>query len=38
MFLKAANHQSEDLMEGVQLAEKEAIFNSNQGRILSLDY
>lgn len=38
MCLKAANHQPEDLMEGVQIAEKEAMFNFTQGRILSLDY
>jgi predicted peroxiredoxin len=38
MCLKAANHQPEDLMEGVQIAEKEAFFNFTQGRILSLNY
>ncbi|AFY78140.1 MAG: DsrE family protein [Hydrococcus sp. C42_A2020_068] len=38
MCLKAANHQPSDLMEGVQLAQKEAFFNFTQGRILSLDY
>jgi predicted peroxiredoxin len=38
MCLQAANYQPEDLMEGVQLAEKEAFFNFTEGRILSLDY
>ncbi len=38
MCLKAANHQPEDLIKGVKLAEKEAFFNFTQGRILSLDY
>ncbi|MEA5574667.1 DsrE family protein [Calothrix sp. UHCC 0171] len=38
MCLKAANHQPEDLIEGVKLAEKEAFFNFTQGRILSLNY
>ena len=38
MCLKAANHQLEDLMEGVKLAQKEAFFNFTQGRILSLNY
>ena len=38
MCLKAANYQPEDLIEGVQIAEKEAFFNFTQGRILSLDY
>jgi predicted peroxiredoxin len=38
MCLKAANHQLEDLREGVKLAQKEAFFNFTQGRILSLNY
>ncbi|MBE9044020.1 DsrE family protein [Pleurocapsales cyanobacterium LEGE 10410] len=38
MCLKAANYQPEDLIEGVQIAEKEAFFNFTEGRILSLDY
>jgi predicted peroxiredoxin len=38
MCLKAADRQPSDLIEGVQLAQKEAFFNFTQGRILSLDY
>lgn len=36
--LKAAGKTREDLMEGVQVADKEAFFNFTKGRILTLDY
>jgi predicted peroxiredoxin len=36
--LKAAGKTPEDLMEGIQVAEKEAFFNFTNGRILTLDY
>lgn len=36
--LKAAGKTAEDLMEGVQIADKEKFFSFTKGRILTLDY
>ena len=36
--LKAAEKTAEDLLEGVQVADKETFFNFTEGRILTLDY
>jgi intracellular sulfur oxidation DsrE/DsrF family protein len=36
--LKAAGKTESDLMEGVQVAEKDAFFTFTEGRILTLDY
>jgi predicted peroxiredoxin len=36
--LKIAGHTPEDLMPGVQIANKEKFFNFTKGRILTLDY
>lgn len=36
--LKAADKVPEDVMEGVNLADKESFFNFTKGRILSIDY
>ena len=36
--LKAAGKTKEDLMEGIQIADKEAFFKFTKGRILTLDY
>ena len=36
--LEAAGHSPEDLMEGIQTANKDAFFNFTEGRILTLDY
>lgn len=36
--LKAADKTAEDLMEGIQVADKEKFFNFTKGRILSIDY
>jgi predicted peroxiredoxin len=36
--LKAAGKSSEDLREGIKLADKETFFSFTSGRILSLDY
>jgi predicted peroxiredoxin len=36
--LKAADKTPEDLMEGIQVASKEAFFGFTDGRILTLDY
>ncbi len=36
--LKLAGYTADDLMEGVQLANKEAFFGFTKGRILTLDY
>lgn len=36
--LKVAGFEPEDLMDGVQIAEKEKFFNFTKGRILALDY
>lgn len=38
MCLKATNHQPNNLLDKVTLAEKEAFFDFTQGRILSLSY
>ncbi|ESA38185.1 hypothetical protein N836_32670 [Leptolyngbya sp. Heron Island J] len=38
MCLKVAGHKPDDLLEGVELAEKHTFFNFTQGRILSLNY
>jgi predicted peroxiredoxin len=36
--LKAAGKTEDDLMEGIQVADKETFFNFTQGRILTIDY
>ncbi|MBN1338725.1 MAG: DsrE family protein [Bacteroidales bacterium] len=36
--LKAAGKSGEDLMQGIQVAQKERFFDFTKGRILSLDY
>jgi predicted peroxiredoxin len=36
--LKIAGFKTEDLLEGVQIAQKEKFFNFTQGRIITLDY
>jgi predicted peroxiredoxin len=36
--LKIAGFQPEDLMEGVQVAQKDKFFNFTKGRIITLDY
>jgi hypothetical protein len=36
--LEAAGKSAEDLMEGIQVANKEAFFDFTDGRILTLDY
>jgi predicted peroxiredoxin len=36
--LKIAGFKPEDLMEGIQIAQKEKFFNFTKGRIISLDY
>jgi predicted peroxiredoxin len=36
--LKIAGFNPEDLMEGVQIAQKEKFFNFTKGRIITLDY
>lgn len=36
--LKAAGKTAEDVMEGVQIANKDRFFNFTKGRILTLDY
>ncbi len=36
--LKAAGYTPEDLMEGIDVADKESFFNFTEGRILTLDY
>ncbi len=36
--LEIAGHKPEDLMEGVQTAQKDKFFNFTKGRILTLDY
>jgi predicted peroxiredoxin len=36
--LKAAGKTGDDLMEGIQVADKETFFNFTQGRILTIDY
>jgi len=36
--LKIAGFKPEDLMEGVQVAEKDKFFNFTKGRIIALDY
>lgn len=36
--LKAADKTAEDLMEGVQLADKDVFFNFTRGRIFTIDY
>lgn len=36
--LNAAGKTTEDVMDGVKIAEKEAFFNFTEGRILSIDY
>jgi predicted peroxiredoxin len=36
--LKAAGKTAEDVMEGIEIADKEKFFNFTQGRILTLDY
>jgi predicted peroxiredoxin len=36
--LKAAGYTPEDLMEGIDVADKESFFNFTKGRILTLDY
>lgn len=36
--LKIAGFKPEDLMEGVQIADKDKFFNFTKGRILALDY
>jgi len=36
--LKIAGFKSEDLMEGVQVAQKDKFFNFTEGRIITLDY
>jgi predicted peroxiredoxin len=36
--LKVAGYEASELMDGIQLADKEKFFNFTKGRILSLDY
>jgi predicted peroxiredoxin len=36
--LKIAGYNPEDLMEGVQVAQKDKFFNFTEGRIITLDY
>jgi predicted peroxiredoxin len=36
--LKVAGFQPDDLMEGIQIAQKEKFFNFTKGRIITLDY
>jgi predicted peroxiredoxin len=36
--LKAAGFTPEDLMDGVQVAQKDKFFNFTEGRIITLDY
>jgi predicted peroxiredoxin len=36
--LKIAGYQPEDLMEGVQIAQKDKFFDFTKGRIITLDY
>lgn len=36
--LKVAGHSPEELMEGIQVANKDAFFNFTRGRIITLDY
>ena len=36
--LKIAGFKPEDLLDGVQVAEKEKFFNFTEGRIITLDY
>ena len=36
--LKAAGFKQEDLLDGVQLAQKDKFFNFTKGRIITLDY
>jgi len=36
--LKIAGYQPEDLMDGVQTAQKDKFFNFTEGKIISLDY
>jgi predicted peroxiredoxin len=36
--LKIAGYKPEDLMEGVQVAQKDKFFNFTKGRIITLDY
>jgi predicted peroxiredoxin len=36
--LKVAGHTPEELMEGIQVANKDAFFNFTRGRIITLDY
>jgi predicted peroxiredoxin len=36
--LEAAGYKTEDLMEGIQLAQKDKFFSFTKGRILTLDY
>lgn len=36
--LKVAGYSPEDLMEGIQVAQKDKFFNFTEGRILTLDY
>ena len=36
--LKIAGFKPEDLMEGVQVAQKDKFFNFTKGRIITLDY
>jgi predicted peroxiredoxin len=36
--LKIAGFRPEDLMEGVQIAQKDKFFNFTKGRIITLDY
>jgi intracellular sulfur oxidation DsrE/DsrF family protein len=36
--LKAAGKTPEDLMEGIQVADKDRFFNFTKGRILTIDY
>jgi predicted peroxiredoxin len=36
--LKISGHTPEELMEGVQVANKEAFFSFTKGRIITLDY
>ena len=36
--LKVAGHSEEDLMPGVQMAQKDKFFNFTKGRIITIDY
>jgi predicted peroxiredoxin len=36
--LKVAGYNPEDLMEGIQVAQKDKFFSFTKGRILTLDY